>query len=93
MEAEGGDGKEREVLIYQLRLGPTSVHFGNGDRNGLSWPAFLWIIYCIAQEASRKWTMVCRLWTHQQKWQYTSQMLRMKASQSILSITKFIFFT
>ena len=33
MEAEGGDGKERDVLIYQLRLGPTSVNFGNDGRN------------------------------------------------------------
>ena len=49
MEAEGGDGKEREVLIYQLRLGPTSANFGNGGGNDLSWPAFFWIIYHMVQ--------------------------------------------
>lgn len=41
----------------RLKLGPTSVYFGNGGRGDMPWAAFLWAICQAAQEALGKWVM------------------------------------
>lgn len=83
MKAEGGDGKERKVLIYQTQawIQPQQILGMVVEMTCPGLPSLDHISH--SPVSLKKMDNGPGLWTHQQKWQYASQMSWMKASQSI----------